>query len=304
MTAKRRPLLSHALAGALALAGLPGVSAQADTGPDLTRIAAFIELVRSNGCTITEAESEALLPPAGLVLDDAYDAVALLNRGALFEVHPDGETLEFLPVLCEADAAQTETLLQHAAAVGPTLLMLSLPERIDPARAAEFVALVRAEGCALTPDQADRLLPLAGFFPEEVSDIVTLLMDAGEALPDDSGGLRFMPALCDGSGVPDGFRIRGLIRLAALDHGLVPWPEDPAAVVSALEDKLRERSCVLDISEPDIALPAIAEGLARRLGAAAPVPEAIASVLDLALGEADPVFYHEAGHLRLAACSP
>ena len=303
MTAKRRPLLSLALAGALALAGLPGVSAQADTGPDLTRVAAFVELVRGNGCTITEAESEALLPPAGLRLDDAYDAVALLNRGALFEVHPDGETLEFLPVLCEADAARTETLLQNAAAAGPTLQMLSLPERIDPARAAAFIGLVRDNGCAMRGDEADRLMPLNGFFPDETSDIVGLLLHAGEAVVDE-GGLRFLPTLCDGAGVPDSFRVRGLIRLMALEDGLARWPEDSAAVVSALEDKLRERSCVLDITEPDIALPAIAEGLARRLGDAAPAPEAIASVLDLALGEADPVFYHDAGHLRLAACSP
>jgi len=266
--------------------------------------AGFVAVAQANGCTLTEAEGETLLPAAGLSMGDARAAVLLLNRGALFTVDPDGLTLRLVPGLCAADAETAAAMIAAAAsAEAPRLTMLALHQRIDPERGARLVALVRAQGCRLSEARAEALLPAAGFTAHETADIAALLVGMGQARLE-ANELTLSAPVCAAEGPPDLLRLRALLAEAAQAEGEGDWPEDPAAVVAAFEDELRTRGCGLDLAEPGIVLPPLAGRIAERLGPGAPAADAILAVLDIALGLDDPHFIHAAGQLRLADCTP
>ncbi len=208
MSRARAPLAAVAAVAAW-LAPSPVAAADA---PLIDRAAAFVAVVRANDCRLSEVEGEALLPDAGLSMEDARDAVALLNRMPLFTVSDDLEYLILTLELCEADAAHTLLLLTQAAALPdtPRLQLLTLADRVDPTEAARLIGHIRANDCALTEDEAAARMPDLGFSQDMVQDILAVLTLADLA-EIDGGGLSLAPALCDAPGAQDAPRIAALL---------------------------------------------------------------------------------------------
>jgi hypothetical protein len=236
--------------GLLVACGGP-VAAWAQGVPPAT--VTFVEVVRANDCAITEAQAEALLPAAGLDFDDARAAAALLNRGPLFTIDGDGETLRLVADLCVADAATTLALLTAAAEAPDRVQVLSLEDRIDPDAGARLLGAIRAEGCALTEARADEVLPPLGFQPETVQDLVALMLDAGFAGLDASTGLTLSATLCAADPAGDRAVFEGALLAQA---GTVP-PEEvrttPETVAVKRADRLGKPA--LDRIVPETLLP-------------------------------------------------
>lgn len=280
---------AHALLLTLLAAG-PAVS---EGVPE--RAAAFVAVVQANGCALTEAQAEALLPPAGLDMADAQAAAAVMNRGRLFTVDDDGQTLRLVPDLCAADAAGVAALLAAAAdAPAPQVEALGLADRVDPARGAAFLSEVRATGCAMTEAQAAAVLPGLGFDQAEVQDIAELLAAAGLAgLVDDAFTLS--PELCAADPAADAATV------AAALAAYVPaeLPIDALTVRMALAALAVTEGCALDAADPAVLTAALAAWLGDRAD-----PAAIAPLVDAVLAEPGPEFTLDAGQLRLANCTP
>jgi hypothetical protein len=236
--------------GLLVACGAP-VAVWAQGVPPAT--VAFVNVVRANDCAITEAQAEALLPAAGLDFDDARAAAALLNRGPLFTIDGDGETLRLVADLCAADAATTLALLTAAAEAPDRVQVLSLQDRIDPDAGARLVGAIRAEGCALTEARADAVLPPLGFQPETVQDLVALMLDAGLAGLDASTGLSLSATLCAADPAGD----RAVIEGALLAPAGTVQPEEVRAAPETVAVKRAERpgKPALDRAAPETLLP-------------------------------------------------
>ncbi|MGY6535959.1 MAG: hypothetical protein ACXIVG_11480 [Pararhodobacter sp.] len=200
-------------------------SALADEAALLRVAEAFVGVVRANDCTLTEAEGATLLPARGLSMDDARDAVALMNRVPLFTVSDDMERLILLPELCQADDAGTRALLVSAqAADAPRLQFLSLSERVDPAEAARLIGMIRGNGCVLSEADAVVQMPSLGFSREVVQDIASLLVE-GELALFGQDRLTLLPALCDGAAEDDAPRVTALIQAMPAGAGVAGQEE-------------------------------------------------------------------------------
>lgn len=219
MTTRRAPrvLMAAILSSASWLWLAP--PALADDAALLRVAEAFVAVVRANDCTLTEAEGAALLPARGLSMDDARDAVALMNRVPLFTVSDDMERLILTPELCDADAAGTQALLASAqAAPAPRPQFLSLAERVDPVEAARLIGVIRGNGCVLNEADAVVQMPALGFSREVVQDIASILVD-GELALFGQDHLTLVPALCDGAPDDDAQRITALIQAVPVGAG-------------------------------------------------------------------------------------
>lgn len=259
------------------------------------RAAAFVAVVQANGCALTEAQAEALLPPAGLDMADAQAAAALMNRGRLFTVDADGETLRLVPDLCAADAAGVAAALEAAAAApAPGIEVLGLAERVDPARAAVFLAEVRATGCAMTDAQAGAILPGLGFPPEEVQDIAGLLMGTGLAGMVENA-FTLSPALCAADPAADAETVAAALAAYAPDDLVL----DALTVREGLIALAVAGGCALDAADPA----ALTAALADWLGGGADA-EGLAPLVGAVLAEPGPEFLLDAGRLSLANCNP
>lgn len=149
--------------GALALAAdacAPGAPAPAD--PRATLVAALA----ANGCAMTEAEADRLLPPLGLTREAAAAAIGAMERAG--EARRTAQGVALTPVLC---------------ATG---------ERAGGALSALAVAFA-AQGCEGTMVEAAAALAPLG--KTEVARLVADLVDRGEATRD-GARLRLDPALC------------------------------------------------------------------------------------------------------------
>lgn len=289
MTGHRR----HAAAAVLLLA----VAGAAPAGAQVpANAAAFVALVQANDCAITESQAQALLPPAGLTMDDAQDAAAVMNRGRLFSVDADGETLRLTPELCAADAAGVDALLAAAAAAPePGAFLLDLAERVDPARGAAFIGAVRTAGCMMSEDQAEAILPPLGFTPEDVQDIAGLLMITGRAgIADETFTLH--PDLCTADAAGDGDEM--VAALAEFAAGGTLGPLDDELVRSALVAMALSGGCTLDADPAGLAA-GVAEWLDLEADA-----QGLDALVAGVIAAPDPEFSLNAGQLRLDSCEP
>lgn len=280
--------LALVLAGAL-MAAPAGAQALADPA------AAFVALVQDNGCAMTEAEAEALLPSAGLTMADARAAAALMNRGRLFTVDPDGLTLRLVPELCAADAAGVAAQLAAAATMPePVAQLMDLTARVDPARGAAFVGAVRAAGCTMTEDQAKTSLPGLGFVRDEVQDIAGLLITTARA-DFAEGAFVLNPTLCAADPAGDEAALVAALAAYAAAGPLGPIDDEP--VRATLAAMAVRADCTLNAAEPDLLAVAVMDWLGLDDGA-----EALGAVLARVLADPAPHFTLTHGQLRLSDC--
>lgn len=293
--------MKAALAGMVLALGLPQAGA-AETG----RAAAFVAVVRANGCTITEAEGATLLPAAGLTVADAQDAVQILNRGALFTVSDDAQTLILTPELCAADADQTAALLAAAAAAAPRVQLLPLDQRVDPEAGARLIGALRANGCAMTEDQAAAILPGLGFQPETVQDIAGLLLEAGMASYGDAA-LRLDPEVCAAAPERDADWIAAALDQLAGTTAPGPAAPDLPGVRGAIALWLMGQGCTLDLADRAAARALLTGAVLARYGLTDPSDDVLAAIaghVDTTLDAPGPAYTQEPGRLRLIHCTP
>ncbi len=293
-------------ATALAVIAAAG-AAPAPAQPVPDRAAAFVAVVQANGCAITEAEGAALLPPAGLTMADAQDAAALMNRGRLFTVDDDGATMRLVPELCAADAAGVALLLAEAAqAPEPGVQALGLYDRVDPTVAAALVQLVRANGCAMTQDEAGAILPPMGYAPEQTQDIAAILVE-GWMAEIDGDTLRLTEAACASDPATDAAYVEIVLAQGRLMEAGGGDPADPAtlrAIAVMWSDSAN--ACILDTA--DVEGPT---GIAWTILGLDDAPEAeraaLAARMAAILADPGPAWRFDpdlpAGQLRRAYCS-
>ncbi len=142
------------------------------------------------------------------------------------------------------------------AALAALLLTVGLPAWADtPARAALLVDAMRDNGCAMTGDEADAVLPGMGLSVDEVDAAISVLYPAMLVmLSDDGEALVLSEALC----AADADTSLTLIN-EAFDAAPVmePWsPQVTPAEGAALIGALRDNDCVLTESEAAETLPA------------------------------------------------
>lgn len=309
-----RPLVLSLVA---ALAAWPVVAQGPDPVPEAT--VGFVAAVRANGCAMTEAEAQAQLPAVGLTMTDAQVAAALMNRGPLFSIDADGETLRLVPDLCAADDGATRALLAAAAAAPDRLEILTLDERVDTALAAQLIGAVRAEGCTMTDARAEVVLPGLGFDPETVQDLVGAMLRGGLADLATSGGpaLTLSAALCAADPAQDSAAFEAVLNgLRQSDAAPVPTlaaPPAPLRMPSAemVEFSARlnagERGCVLDVTDPfRIRQTLIKEVLGGFILDAPPTElrPLVVPLVDAFLTDPGPTWAHEPGRLRPLICTP
>lgn len=290
-----------ALGALVAALFLPG----AGLAQDIARATAFVEVTRANGCALTEAEAEHLLPAAGLTMDDAQGAALLLNQGELFTVSEDGAALVLVPQLCAAGAEETAALLQAAVDAGPVVRFLPLAERIDTQAGARLIGALRANGCAMHEDQAGDILPGLGFQPETVQDIAALLLEVGMATYQDAA-LRLDPQLCASAPDFDAEWI-GMALAYLADPAPGPVVPDLPGVRAVIALTAMGQGCVIDLADPAATRAVLLGAALARFEIAEPSDEVLAAIaahIDTTLAAPGPGYTQEPGRLRLIHCTP
>jgi len=159
------------------------------------RAAIFIEAMRDNGCVMTGAEADAVLPGLGLSVAEVEAAISVLYPAQLVALSEDGESLLVSEALCAADAGRSLTLITDAFESVPLLEPWS--PQVSPEQGAALIAGLRDNGCAMTEGEAAGRLPALGLDMAATRDAVGLLLDAGVvSLSEDGGTLRLDAAVC------------------------------------------------------------------------------------------------------------
>jgi len=120
----------------------------------LDKHAQFLKLVQENGCKMSEDDAEAILPPHGISMEEAEDIFGswLASGQAKFEF--EGDVLMLGDELCAGN--------QKVAISRPAFSDVEL----------EVLTAIRANGCRITEQEADELLPELGISKEDTAEIM------------------------------------------------------------------------------------------------------------------------------------
>ena len=128
-----------------------------DVVPTDADVAAFVGAIEARGCVLKDKNDENVLTESKLSQDLAHAVVQkLIDEGKAALVDDE---LHLMTGACPAAAPALDR--------------------------AAFVALVEANGCKLTGEQADKVLRPAGFTPDNTNTIIQSLMDEGLASVED-----------------------------------------------------------------------------------------------------------------------
>lgn len=179
----------------LAAAALLLLSAGAATAQDApaARIALFVDALRDNGCSMTEAEADAQLPALGLTVPEVVDAVTLLSLVDAAEFTGAG-ALVLAPDWCDAP----ESLPLIEAALAEVAQLEPWVPQFTQDQGGIFVAALRENGCTMTEDQAGQILPPLGLNMDVTRDMVAVMLEGGLAGLAPDGTLMLAPLLCEG----------------------------------------------------------------------------------------------------------
>ncbi len=138
--------------------------ALADTATTDAAVVSLSEAIEARGCVLSSSNDPTLLADTNLSQDQMFAAVqVLMERGQAAVVY---DQLHLLTDKCPAlDETATEA---------------SKPDR------ARFITVVEVNGCKLTKDETNTLLPKAGFTPEIAGPIVEGLVAEGLAVFDET----------------------------------------------------------------------------------------------------------------------
>ncbi|HHX88400.1 MAG TPA: hypothetical protein GX700_01300 [Paracoccus sp.] len=141
------------------------------------RAAVLVDAMRENGCAMTDAEAEAVLPGLGLGADEVQAAVSALYPAGLVDLSEDGAALVLSGGLCAAGGDEALALITAAFDAAPVLEPWA--PAITAEQGAALIGALRDNGCALAEDAAAEVLPALGLGMAETRDAVAVLMQAG-----------------------------------------------------------------------------------------------------------------------------
>ena len=128
-----------------------------DVVPSDADVAALVGVIEARGCVLKDKNDETVLTESKLSQDLAHAVVQkLIDEGKAAIVDDE---LHLMTGACPAAAPALDR--------------------------AAFVALVEANGCKLSGDEADKVLRPAGFTPDNTNTIVQSLMEEGLATVQD-----------------------------------------------------------------------------------------------------------------------
>lgn len=184
------------------------------------RAGIMVDAVRANGCQMSGAEAPGALEPLGLEAVEVQAFVDVLFEAGLVTISEDMQNLVLSETLCTADNPASLALVLAAFEGQEAQLRPWRPE-FEPARGADLVAIIRANDCAMTDQQAGEILPDQGFDPVITRDIVTLMLETGlAAIAEDGASVSLAADLCGADGTADA---------AALEAALAEWIARSAA---------------------------------------------------------------------------
>ncbi len=173
-------MIRKTLIAALAAAVAMPVMAQ---DVSLARREAFISLLAGEGCSLSSSEAERVFGPTDFTKDETRAIVgALIDEGVASR---DGDMLVLFDSICTPGSTTGSTTAAATGGAG--------------GRAGELAALIAANGCRMTEDEAEGILPPAGFDKDESRAIVDAWTADG-AVSFDGDALVLGEALCAGTG--------------------------------------------------------------------------------------------------------
>ncbi|WP_323036509.1 hypothetical protein [Pararhodobacter sp.] len=198
------PILIASLLAAPALAFTP------------ERAGIMVDAVRANGCTMAGSEAPGALEPLGLESVEVQTFVDVLFNAELVTLSEDMQTLSLSEALCASEGDAAMAMIVTAFEAGETDLRPWQPE-FAPERGAALVAILRANDCTMTDQQAGEILPDQGFDPVITRDIVTLMLETDLAtVSDDGQSVGLSPVLCAADPATD---------TATIAQALTAWTE-------------------------------------------------------------------------------
>ena len=158
--------------------------------------ALMVDAIRAQDCALSGERADEVLGPLGLEPIEVQAIVDTLYGAGLFALSDDALILSLTPDLCAAEGEGALALITAAFEAQESDLARWQPD-FPPESGAELIAVVRGLGCAMTTDQAAETLPPLGFDPVLTRDIVSVMVETGNAtLNDDRSALSLSPALC------------------------------------------------------------------------------------------------------------
>ena len=141
-----RSALAALLLSVVAAPALADTPARAD----VAGAAVLVDAMRENGCAMTDAEAEAVLPGLGLGADEVQAAVTALYPAGLVDLSEDGAALGLTEGLCAASGDEALALITAAFDAAPVLEPWA--PAITAEQGAALVGALRDNDCALAED--------------------------------------------------------------------------------------------------------------------------------------------------------
>lgn len=193
------------------------------------RAAMMVDAVRANGCAMAGDEAQGALAPLGLDALEVHSFVDTLFGAGLVALSEDGNVLRLTEPLCAADPEAALAMIEGAFEAAEPQLTRWVPD-FAPERGATLIGAVRDAGCSLSDAEAEDVLPPLGFSPVEARDIVTLLVETGQAQIDATGSAMMLDAaLCAAEAEGD---TEAVIAMIAAWHADNPEGDAPSVVVT------------------------------------------------------------------------
>ena len=201
------------LAALLLSAAAPAL---ADTAARAAVAVVLVDAMRENGCAMTDAEAEAVLPGLGLGADEVQAVVTALYPAGLVDLSEDGAALVLTGGLCAASGDEALALITAAFDAAPVLEPWA--PGITAEQGAALVGALRDNDCALAEDEAAEVLPALGLDMAATRDAVAVLMQAGAVdLSADGTTLSLSGEVCAADASGDAaLADRALLDFAAL----------------------------------------------------------------------------------------
>lgn len=307
----------------LLLAAAFAAPAAADT-PE--KAAAFLGAIRDAGCDMSLEAADAAAEDLGIEIDELDDILDLLYAGEQMQIDAE-DHMTLIPSLCSAPAAGDAALFTRLQAeidlnafekewLGTDALGAGI---LLPERAAEVIAVIRDNGCAITHDTAPELMRGADIGPGVSYAATAALFEAGH-LYHDAGpeAFRLTDAVCDADAAGDGALYDAAI--ARLTGSAAPTDPDavladrfgPEGVRAVLEFLADSNDCVLDTSDREDAVDSVVAFLAFNVTGLYNLPpdfspEAEADLRAMVVQMLDapgPAFVAEPERLTLIDCTP
>lgn len=178
-----------------------------------------------------------------------------------------------------------------------------------PERGAAFVQVLRANGCAMSEDQAAQILPAAGFGKDEITAYLDPLLSGSHAMLDEAiRGLRLSDDLCKAA--PDADAALFAAAVSPLEQDLADVRRlSDAALRARIGDQFTAAGCRIEMTDRAGVIGMLTAFQVAMLGLpeaapGTPAHDEMARRIDQFLTNPGPLYTISADALTLIACKP